>query len=159
MKIKTVNTYYARMKGLLGTSQHQLEFDALHLIPCRGVHTFGMKYPLDLAFLDGRGEVIACKRNVPPSKVFSSPRGTRSVLERPADPCPWLKPGDYIESGQTKEKTMNMMKTCPICAAKAVKGARICYECYYRFSDQSTRDVAPADLSACGAAKMTCKDS
>ena len=38
---------------------------------------------------------------------------------------------------------MNMMKTCPICAAKAVKGARTCYECYYRFSDQSTRNVKP----------------
>jgi len=39
---------------------------------------------------------------------------------------------------------MNMMKTCPICAAKAVKGAKTCYECYYRFSDQSTRNVNPS---------------
>ena len=98
MKIKTVSTYYARMKGLLGTSQHQLEFDALHLIPCRGVHTYGMKYSLDLAFLNKKGEVIACKRNVPPNEACSSPKGTRSVLERPASPCPWLQPGDYIPS-------------------------------------------------------------
>jgi uncharacterized membrane protein YvbJ len=36
---------------------------------------------------------------------------------------------------------MNMMKTCPICGSKAAKGAKTCYECYYRFSDQSTRNV------------------
>jgi len=33
------------------------------------------------------------------------------------------------------------MKTCPICGAKAVATARTCFECYYRFSDRSTRDV------------------
>jgi len=43
---------------------------------------------------------------------------------------------------------MSMMKTCPICSAKAIKGAGTCYECYYRFSDQSIRNVAPARLAA-----------
>ena len=33
------------------------------------------------------------------------------------------------------------MKTCPICGAKAVVSARICYECYYNYSDRSTRNV------------------
>jgi len=46
---------------------------------------------------------------------------------------------------------MTMMKTCPICCAKAVKGAGTCYECYYRYSDQSIRNVAPARLAAINA--------
>jgi hypothetical protein len=33
------------------------------------------------------------------------------------------------------------MKTCPICGAKAAPFAATCFECYYRFSDMSTRDV------------------
>ena len=41
---------------------------------------------------------------------------------------------------------MNIMKTCPICSAKAVKGASTCYECYYRYSDQSIRNVSPDRL-------------
>jgi len=52
---------------------------------------------------------------------------------------------------------MNILKTCPICGSKAVKGARTCYECYYRFSDQSTRDVKPSSLAAYSAARTACK--
>jgi len=36
---------------------------------------------------------------------------------------------------------MKMMKTCPICQSKAATGARTCFECYYRFSDRSTKNV------------------
>ncbi|MCL2605952.1 MAG: DUF192 domain-containing protein [Coriobacteriia bacterium] len=96
MKVKTVTSYYARMRGLLGTSQHQLDFDVLHLVPCKGVHTYGMKYSLDLAFLDKQGEVIASRRGVLPNKLCMSPKGTQSVLERPAGKQPWLSRGDYI---------------------------------------------------------------
>jgi len=41
---------------------------------------------------------------------------------------------------------MSMMKTCPLCSAKAVKAALTCYECFYRFSDQSIRNVNLAAL-------------
>jgi|GEM_PF-2369245 len=51
-----------------------------------------------------------------------------------------------------------MMKTCPICAAKAIRGARTCYECYYRFSDQSTKNVKHSSLLACGVAKAGTRD-
>ena len=42
---------------------------------------------------------------------------------------------------------MSMMKTCPICGSKALSSAKTCYECYYRFSDQSTRNVKLTDFS------------
>ena len=97
MKVKTVTSYYARMKGLLGTVQHQLDFDALHLLPCKGVHTFGMKYAIDIVFLDCRGEVIMQKRNLVPNRVCPSPKGTHSVVERPTSTLPWLQRGDRID--------------------------------------------------------------
>jgi len=97
MKIKTVTSYYARMKGLLGTSQHQLDFDALHLLPCKGVHTFGMKYAIDLAFLNCRGEVIMQLRNFSPNRICPSPKDTHSVVERPTSALPWLQLGDRID--------------------------------------------------------------
>lgn len=96
MKVKLANKPHARIKGLLGTAQQELNFDALHIVPCRGVHTFGMKYSLDLAFLDGQNRVIACKYAVLPNRICLSPNGTRSVLERPASSCPWLKQGDHL---------------------------------------------------------------
>ncbi|MGH9027282.1 MAG: DUF192 domain-containing protein [Acidimicrobiia bacterium] len=48
-------TRRARRRGLLG----QDDFDgALVLRPCRQVHTFGMRFPLDVAFCDGDGRVL-----------------------------------------------------------------------------------------------------
>jgi uncharacterized membrane protein (UPF0127 family) len=53
---------------------------ALHLPRCRSVHTFGMRFPLDLVWLDGAGQVVRVDRNVPPCRVRSC-RRARSVLE------------------------------------------------------------------------------
>jgi uncharacterized protein len=51
------------------------------LIPrCRSVHTFGMRFPLDLLFLDAEGRVIALRRAVPPCRVKRCP-GAMAVLE------------------------------------------------------------------------------
>lgn len=55
------------------------------LIPrCRSVHTFGMRFALDLAFLDGRGEPISRRVAVPPNRVVSEP-GADAVLELPSN--------------------------------------------------------------------------
>jgi uncharacterized membrane protein (UPF0127 family) len=54
------------------------------LIPrCSSVHTFGMRFELDLFFLDADGRVIAVRRKVPPRRVVWF-RGASAVLEIPA---------------------------------------------------------------------------
>ena len=53
---------------------------ALHIPRCRSVHTFGMRFPLDLIWLDGDGKVVDVDRNVPRRKLKSC-RGARSVVE------------------------------------------------------------------------------
>jgi uncharacterized membrane protein (UPF0127 family) len=54
------------------------------LIPrCRSVHTFGMRFPLDVLFLDAEGRVIELRRSVPPCRVIRCP-GAVAVLERPS---------------------------------------------------------------------------
>ncbi|HEX5982787.1 MAG TPA: hypothetical protein VFY69_01130, partial [Solirubrobacterales bacterium] len=47
------------------------------------VHTFGMRFELDLFFLDGAGRVIAVRRRVPPRRVAWQ-RGACAVLEIPS---------------------------------------------------------------------------
>jgi uncharacterized protein len=55
------------------------------LIPrCSSVHTFGMRFALDLIFLAGSGEVLAARRAVPPSRLVRC-RGADSVLELPVE--------------------------------------------------------------------------
>jgi uncharacterized protein len=53
------------------------------LIPrCRSVHTVGMRFPLDLLFLDERRRVIGIRREVPPGRFVRWP-GAMAVLELP----------------------------------------------------------------------------
>jgi uncharacterized membrane protein (UPF0127 family) len=68
-----------RLRGLLGRRSLGAG-EALHLVRCRSVHTFGMRFPLDLVWLDGLGEVVRVDRSVGPWRVRSC-RRARSVLE------------------------------------------------------------------------------
>jgi hypothetical protein len=55
------------------------------LIPrCSSVHTFGMRFPLDLYFLGGDGEVVAVRHGVPARRLAFC-RRARAVLEIPAE--------------------------------------------------------------------------
>jgi uncharacterized membrane protein (UPF0127 family) len=54
------------------------------LIPrCRSVHTLGMRFALDLLFLDERRRVIGIRRGVPPGRFVRWP-GAMAVLELPS---------------------------------------------------------------------------
>ena len=54
------------------------------LIPrCSSVHTFGMRFPLDLHFLDAAGRPLSVRRGVPPRRIVWH-RGAAAVLEVPA---------------------------------------------------------------------------
>ena len=53
---------------------------ALLLPRCRSVHTFGMRFPLDLIWLDRDGRVLRVDEAVPPWRVRSC-RGAAAVLE------------------------------------------------------------------------------
>ena len=72
----------ARTLGLAG-----LDRDAagpgLLLPRCSSVHAFWMRFPLDLVFLDERGEVLDEQLSVPPRRLRSQ-RAAKAVLERPA---------------------------------------------------------------------------
>jgi len=55
------------------------------LIPrCSSVHTLGMRFPLDLYFLGGSGEVLAIRRGVPARRLAFCGRA-RAVVEVPAE--------------------------------------------------------------------------
>ncbi len=49
----------SRARGLLGRDHAE---GALVLRPCRWIHTFGLKFPLDVAYLDADGAVLKTLR-------------------------------------------------------------------------------------------------
>jgi uncharacterized protein len=53
------------------------------LIPgCRSVHTFGMRFPLDLLFLDPDLDPLSVRLGVPPGRIVGD-RRAQAVLELP----------------------------------------------------------------------------
>jgi uncharacterized membrane protein (UPF0127 family) len=69
----------ARLLGLVGLST--LPADAGLLLPrTRSIHTFGMRFALDLLWLDRDGRVVRIDHDVRPWRVRAC-RGARSVVE------------------------------------------------------------------------------
>lgn len=71
-----------RMRGLLGRPPLQ-PGEGLWIEPCASVHTFGMGYPLDLAFVDGQGRVKKLVHALSPLRL-SGAVGARATLEAAA---------------------------------------------------------------------------
>ena len=89
-----------RLRGLLGRPPLAAD-EALLMEPCRLIHTFGMRYPLDLAFIDRRGRVCKIARDVKPAR-FAGAAAAHATLELPAGAlaASGLKVGDAIIWGQ-----------------------------------------------------------
>ena len=68
-----------RLVGLIGRRSLP-SGTALEIPRCRSVHTFGMRFALDLVWLDAERRVVRIDRAVPPRRVRSC-RQARSVLE------------------------------------------------------------------------------
>ena len=67
------------MKGLAKLDDMP-ETTALHIPRCRSVHTFTMRFPLDLIWLSRDGEVVRIDPAVPPRRLKFCFRA-RSVVE------------------------------------------------------------------------------
>jgi uncharacterized membrane protein (UPF0127 family) len=79
LRVAEADSRAARMKGLARLDAMP-ETAALHIPRCRSVHTFTMRFPLDLIWLDRRGDVVRVDRAVAPRRVKACLRA-RSVVE------------------------------------------------------------------------------
>jgi uncharacterized protein len=79
-RIEVADTFLTRLVGLLG--RRRLHADSGLLIqPSSGVHTFGMRFPIDVVALDRKFRVIAVWPNLRPWRTSSMNWKTHSVLE------------------------------------------------------------------------------
>jgi uncharacterized membrane protein (UPF0127 family) len=82
-EVPVATGFRARLLGLAGLER--AEAGAGLLIPrCSSVHTFGMRFALDLHFLGESGEVVRVLRGICARRIANC-RGASAVLEVPAD--------------------------------------------------------------------------
>src|SRR3954451_2943102 len=81
MEVVVARSFRHRLVGLALRRRHPGH--ALLIPRCRCVHTFGMRFALDLVWFDADGRVVAIDRRVPANRVIAR-RGAWAVLEAPA---------------------------------------------------------------------------
>jgi len=95
--LRVAESVLERMRGLLGIKSLP-EGSALCLPGCRAIHTFFMRFNLDVLFLDSAGVVLRFERDVKPWRILWC-RGAFGVIEAQAG---WLSAcsfsvGDVVE--------------------------------------------------------------
>jgi uncharacterized membrane protein (UPF0127 family) len=86
-----------RRKGLLGRERLS-PGEGMWILPCEAVHTFGMRFPIDLVYLDRKNRIKKLRSHVPPWRL-SACFSAHSVLELASGTILSTKtsPGDRIE--------------------------------------------------------------
>jgi uncharacterized protein len=79
LRIRLATTWWTRAVGLLATAGLD-DPCGLWIEPCNAVHTLGMRYPIDLAYLDRRGRVLRLVTGLSPLRWSRCP-GARVTLE------------------------------------------------------------------------------
>lgn len=93
MKVEIACSVFSRLRGLLGRRDYP---DLLLLTPCNDIHTFGMRRPIDVAFIASDGTVVESYRWLGARRRVRCKRAT-STLERIAESGPWFERGDRVE--------------------------------------------------------------
>tara|TARA_R110000851_G_scaffold161068_2_gene304652 strand:- start:61199 stop:61549 length:351 start_codon:yes stop_codon:yes gene_type:complete len=73
------NKTLSRLKGLLGKKGLTIQ-QGLLISPCNSIHTVGMKFDIDVIFLNKQNQVIKIKPSVKPTRMVSCLR-SKKVLE------------------------------------------------------------------------------
>ena len=83
--VRVARTHWTRLRGLIGTEKSAFRpGQALWIVPCRGVHTLAMQYPLDVVYLDQSGYVVNLQAGVKPWRFAPVHLRAASVLELPS---------------------------------------------------------------------------
>ena len=89
----------SRRKGLLGR-ERLAGGEGLWIVPCEAVHTFWMRFAIDLVYLDRKHRVLKVRTHVGPWRMSACLRA-HSVIE--------LAAGAISETGTTRGDTLQLI--------------------------------------------------
>ncbi len=98
--VRVAATHWSRFRGLMATDASGFPAgEALWIVPCRGVHTFAMRFPIDVIYLNRDKVVVHLEENLKPWRLAPVRMRAASVLELPGKTLTTTRTaiGDEIE--------------------------------------------------------------
>lgn len=97
-RCEIADTAFRRLRGLIGRSELR-SGEGVLLRPCGSVHTFLMRFPIDVIFCDADLRVLSVAAHVPPRRLRAQ-RGSKVVIE--------IAAGDAGARGVTPGKRLRL---------------------------------------------------
>ncbi len=82
-QVEEARTFWARLKGLMGRKNLPAQTGLL-LVPCPQIHTYFMRFGIDVVFMDATYRVVAVHEAVKPWRMSPFYPSARQCLELPA---------------------------------------------------------------------------
>lgn len=79
ISVKKAKNLREKISGLIGKKKPESLMIKTHF----GIHTFGLKFPIDALILDKNNKVVALKKNLKPNRIFVWNPLYEKVLELP----------------------------------------------------------------------------
>jgi uncharacterized membrane protein (UPF0127 family) len=78
------NTHWSRLRGLMASAPGSFHAgQGLWIVPCRGVHTMAMRFPIDVIYLNKQNQVVHLAEDLRPWRFAPLRIAAASVLELP----------------------------------------------------------------------------
>jgi len=95
--IEEAKTIWKKAKGLIGRIGIDSNY-AMIIHDCQGIHTWLMRFEIDVIMLDRDRRVIEKIRNIKPWRVTDIRKERKYVIEKKASSLPeWLEIGDQLD--------------------------------------------------------------
>lgn len=75
--------WFSRLRGLIGR-RGLAAGEGMVIVPCSSIHTYFMRFPIDVLFVDREHRVVKAAAAVPPWRIGPVASGARYVVELPA---------------------------------------------------------------------------
>jgi uncharacterized protein len=83
-RVELADNPWTRLRGLIGRSALQFpQGSGLWIVPCRGVHTWAMSFPIDVVYLTRDNAVLHMEQGLKPWRFGAVRIQAASVLELP----------------------------------------------------------------------------
>ncbi len=85
-ELEVAQTHWTRLCGLITTDPQAFRKGCgLWIVPCHGVHTLAMRFPIDAVYLDANRVVVHLEENIRPWRIAPVRMHATSVLELPGN--------------------------------------------------------------------------